>query len=157
MTAVKVKIKSGDDTLKLDADGVRGNYRGGKGISVSGNVITAALATATTRTVEDHVGNDTLTNAESGSVHTNFGAAGTITLTLPDPVTDCWFTFCVQAAQALRIDPGAAAIRDDVNFPLLAGKYLWADAVGEGITLASDFRNGDWYTIGKRGSWSREA
>ena len=35
------------------------------------------------KTIEAHTADDTLTVAESDSVHTNLGASGTVTLTLP--------------------------------------------------------------------------
>ncbi len=105
--------------------------------------------------VEDHTANDTLTEAESGSVHTNRGASGTITLTLPVSVSEgTMFTFCVQAVGQLRVDPGTATIRDDCG--QTADKYKWADAVGECLQLVAD-SSGDWITLAKRGTWSEEA
>jgi hypothetical protein len=105
-------------------------------------------------TVENHTGNDTLTNAESGSVHSNYGASGTITLTLPaSPDEGTYFTLCVQANQQLRIDPGTATIRDDSG--QTADRYKWADAIGETITVVAD-SSGDWYTAAKVGVWSEE-
>jgi hypothetical protein len=104
--------------------------------------------------VEAHTGNDTLTAAESGSVHTNLGATGIVTLTLPASApAGTVFTFAVQAAQQLRIEPGAATIRDDSG--QTAGKYKVADAVGESLTLAAD-SNGNWVTIAKNGTWTEE-
>ncbi|MHC5059708.1 MAG: hypothetical protein ACYTFK_01295 [Planctomycetota bacterium] len=106
------------------------------------------------KTVEAHTGDDTLTEAESGSVHTNLGAAGTITLTLPaSAAAGTAFTFCVQAAQQLRVDPQSATIRD--NNGQTPDKYKWADAVGECLTLVAD-ANGDWATTAKNGTWSEQ-
>jgi hypothetical protein len=106
------------------------------------------------KTIEAHTGNDTLTAAESGSVHTNLGAAGTITLTLPASApAGTVFTFAVQAAQQLRIEPEAATIRDDSG--QTAGKYKVADAIGESLTLTAD-SNGNWVTIAKNGTWTEE-
>ena len=106
------------------------------------------------QTIEAHVGNDTLTAAESGSVHTNLGATGAVTLTLPASAPEgTIFTFAVQAAQELRVDPDTATIRDDSG--QTADKYKAADAIGECITLIAD-SNGDWVTIGKNGTWSEE-
>ncbi len=105
--------------------------------------------------VEDHTANDTLTEAESDSVHTNRGASGAITLTLPASASEgTMFTFCVQAVGQLRVDPGTATIRDDCG--QTADKYKWADAVGECFQLAAD-SSGDWITLAKRGTWSEEA
>ena len=106
------------------------------------------------KTIEAHTADDTLAAVESGSVHTNLGATSTITLTLPASVPEgTIFTFAVQAAQELRIDPGSATIRDDSG--LTADKYKVADAIGECLTLVAD-SNGDWATIGKYGTWTEE-
>jgi len=107
------------------------------------------------RVIEAHTSDDTLTAAESGSVHTNLGATGTVTLTLPVSVAaGTNFSFAVQAAQQLRVDPGTATIRDDSG--QTADKYKSADAVGECITLVAD-ENGDWVTTAKNGTWTEEA
>ena len=106
-------------------------------------------------TIEAHTGDDTFTEDESGSVHSNLGATGIVTLTLPASATaGTQFTFAVQATQQLRIDPGTATIRD--NCGQTADKYKWADAVGESLTLVAD-SNGDWVTVAKNGTWSEEA
>ena len=105
--------------------------------------------------IEAHTSNDTLTESESGSVHTNLGATGIVTLTLPASATaGTTFTFAVQAAQQLRVDPGTATIRD--NSGQTPDKYKWADAVGESLTLVAD-ANGNWATIAKNGTWSEQA
>jgi len=102
-----------------------------------------------------HTADDTLTVEKSGSVHTNLGATGTVTLTLPASApAGTEFTFAVQAAQELRVDPGTATIRDDSG--LTADKYKVADAIGECLTLVAD-SNGDWATIAKHGTWTEEA
>lgn len=105
--------------------------------------------------IEEHTSDDTLTTAESGSVHTNLGASGVVTLTLPASApAGTVFTFAVQATQELRVDPGSAAIRDDSG--QTADKYKSADAIGECITLIAD-SNGDWVTTAKNGTWTEEA
>jgi len=106
------------------------------------------------RTIEAHVADDTLTASESGSVHSNLGATGTVTLTLPATVAEgTEFVFAVQAAQELRIDPGAATIRDDSG--QTADCYKSASAVGATLTLVAD-DNGDWATTAKNGTWTEE-
>jgi len=60
----------------------------------------------------------------------------------------------VQAAYELRIDPGAATIRDDSG--QTADKYKTADAIGECLTIVAD-ANGDWATIAKNGTWTEES
>ena len=107
------------------------------------------------KNIEAHTADDTLTTAESGSVHSNLGAAGAVTLTLPAAAAaGTVFSFAVQAAFELRIDPGTATIRDDSG--ATADKYKSADTVGECITLIAD-ANGDWATIAKNGTWTEEA
>ncbi|MBW8038512.1 MAG: hypothetical protein FVQ85_00770 [Planctomycetes bacterium] len=106
------------------------------------------------KTIESHTADDTLTVEESSSVHTNLGAAATVTLTLPASApVGTTFTFAVQAVQELRVDPGAATIRDDSG--QTAGKYKSADAIGECVMVVAD-SNGDWVTIAKYGTWTEE-
>jgi len=119
------------------------------------NVVVPYGAGGVKKTIEAHSSDGTLKAAESGSIHTNLGATGTVTLTLPASApAGTVFTFAVQAVQELRIDPSTAAIRDDSG--QTADKYKSADAIGECITLIAD-SNGDWVTIAKNGTWSEEA
>ena len=105
--------------------------------------------------IEAHIADDTLKENESGSVHSNLGATGTVTLTLPASVSKgVHYYFAVQAAQELRIDPGTATIRDDSG--QTADKYKTANAIGECIHIVAD-ANGDWETISKHGTWTEEA
>ena len=107
------------------------------------------------KTVEAHTGDDTLAAAESGSVHSNLGATATVTLTLPASApAGTVFSFAVQAAQELRIDPGTATIRDDSG--QTADKFKSANSTGASLTLAAD-SSGDWATIAKHGTWTEEA
>jgi len=105
-------------------------------------------------TIEAHTDDDTLTVAESGSVHTNYGASGIVTLTLPSAApSGTRFSFAVQAAYDLRIDPGTGAILDDSG--VTAGKYKYCSTLGHCITLVSDGL-GNWITVGKYGTWLQE-
>jgi len=105
--------------------------------------------------IEDHTADDTLKENESGGVHSNLGATGTVTLTLPASASKgIHFRFAVQSAQELRIDPGTATIRDSSG--QTADKYKTADAIGECIHIIAD-ASGDWQTISKYGTWSEEA
>ena len=106
-------------------------------------------------TIVEHTGNDALTEDQAGMLHTNRGATGMITLTLPASATEgIVFRFAVQEVQSLAIDPGTATIRDDCG--QTADKYKWANAIGECIEFVAD-SNGDWITISKRGTWLEEA
>ena len=107
------------------------------------------------KNIEAHTADDTLITAESGSVHTNLGATGAVTLTLPAAApAGTVFSFAVQAAYELRVDPGTATIRDDSG--QTADKYKSADAIGECISLIAD-ASGNWATIAKNGNWTEEA
>ena len=118
------------------------------------NIVMPFGAGGVKKTIEAHEGDDTLTAAESGSIHTNLGATGTVTLTLPSSApSGTVFTFAVQTAQELRIDPSTAAIRDDSG--QTADKYKSANAIGECLTIIAD-SNGDWVTIAKNGTWTEE-
>jgi hypothetical protein len=111
-------------------------------------------AGAGTVIIEAHTSDDTLTEAESGSIHTNSGATGLITFMLPvAAAAGTIFTFCLQVSQQLRIDPGAATIFDDNG--QTSGKYKWADYTGESITVVAD-SNGDWAVTCKIGLWTEE-
>lgn len=119
------------------------------------NMIVPFGAGGIQRIVEAHTSDDTLTTGESGSVHTNLGATGTIKLTLPASASDgVTFTFGVQVGQELRIDPGSAAIRDSSG--QTSDKYKYASNIGACLTLVAD-SNGDWAVIGKSGTWTEEA
>jgi len=107
-----------------------------------------------TTNTEAHTADDTLTEHETGSVHSNLGATGAVTLTLPTVTKGgIRFTFAVQAAQELRVDPAAATILDDSG--QTADKYKTANAIGECLQIISNSA-GDWYTIAKYGTWTEE-
>lgn len=104
--------------------------------------------------IEDHTADDTLKSNESGSVHSNLGATGAVTLSLPAASKGVHYYFAVQAAQELRIDPGAKTIRDTSGQTV--DKYKTANAVGECIHIIAN-ANGDWEIISKYGTWTEEA
>ena len=107
------------------------------------------------KTIEAHTADDALSAAESGSVHTNLGASATVTLTLPASApAGTVFSFAVQAAQQLRIDPGTAAIRDESG--QTADKYKSANTIGASLTVIAESAS-NWATIAKNGTWTEEA
>lgn len=119
------------------------------------NIIMPYGAGGIKKTIEAHTADDTLTVAESGSVHTNLGATATVTLTLPASApAGTVLTFAVQAAQQLRIDPGTAAIRD--NSGQTADKYKSANTIGASLTVIAESA-GNWATTAKNGTWTEEA
>lgn len=107
------------------------------------------------RVVEAHTAGDTLTAAESGSVHTNTGAAGAVTLVLPAAAVGLEFFFGVGAAQELRIDPnGTETISlPSTGVPAAAGAYIVADAIGETVHLMCA-KAGTWSVMGYTGTWT---
>jgi hypothetical protein len=118
------------------------------------NVAVPYAAGGIHKSIEAHTSNDTLAATESGSVHTNLGAAGVVMFTLPTSAPQgTTFTFAVQTAFELRVDPGTAAIRDDSG--QATDKYKSASAIGACLTLVAD-ANGDWATIAKNGTWTQE-
>ncbi len=118
------------------------------------NVVIPYAAGGIRRSIEAHVADDLLVVTESGSVHTNLGATGVVTLTLPaDAPEGAEFTFAVQAAVELRIEPGTTTIRDSSG--QTAGKYKSASAIGASLSLVAD-HNGDWVTIAQTGTWTQE-
>ena len=118
------------------------------------NIVMPYGAGGVKKAIEAHTSDDTLTAAESGSVHSNLGATGTVTLTLPASApAGTVFSFAVQTAYELRVDPGTGTIRDDSG--QTAGKYKSADAIGECLSLVAD-SNGDWATIAENGTWTEE-
>ncbi len=150
--AVKVKING--NTLASDGDGLKGNYQDGTGITITDDSIAATGGGSKVKPVYDHAEDYTLSDDESGSIHTNRGATGIITITLPAaPGTGTFFHFAVQEVQIMRIEPGANAIRMDIGAS--DGKYKWANAVGECVTLVADVFD-DWIPIAHRGSWAEE-
>ena len=118
---------------------------------------TPLIAAIRTPTLEHHTASDTLTKEETHSFHTNLGAGGTITLTLPqDAVTGTHFYFVVMAAQALRVDPGAAGGIYIGGAKQTDDKYISADDEAESVLLICTGSN-DWVALFTTGTWSVEA
>jgi len=107
--------------------------------------------------IEHHTADDTLTQAESGTVHTNLGEDGAMTLTLPqDAEEGCFFHFAVMYAGELRIDPGAAGAIYVNGAKQTDNMYITADDEGESILLVAD-GNGDWVSLYATGTWGVES
>ena len=109
-----------------------------------------------TFSIEHHTAGDTLTKEETGSVHTNLGAGGAVTMILPqDAAAGCLFWFGVMAAQELRIDPGAAGAIYINGAKQTDDMYITADDEGESVMLVAD-GNGDWVSLFTTGTWTVE-
>lgn len=167
--AVMATSCSPGDTLYAAASGKLSTAAAGSPVAVAkqasgadGDIIEVVAISAArlplTFPTEAHVAGDTLTAAESGSIHTNAGAAGTITLVLPAATVGQVFIFRVAAAQELRLDPnGSETISlPSTGVPGAAGKYLVADAIGETVTLFCGTA-GSWSVLGYTGTWTAEA
>jgi hypothetical protein len=107
--------------------------------------------------VEAHTTNDTLTVSETGTWHTNTGASGTITITLPAATVGLRYGFACNAVQELRIDPNGT---ETISLPSTgvagaAGKYLTANAVGENVEIACLIA-GTWGVLNYIGTWAAE-
>lgn len=99
----------------------------------------------------------TLTAAYNGGVISNAGASGAATFVLPAAKVGMEFTFIVEAAQELRIDPSGT---ETIALPSTgvqgaAGKYLTADAVAEKVKLVC-LTEGTWDVEHYSGTWTAE-
>lgn len=105
--------------------------------------------------VEHHTALDTLTAAETGTIHTNKGASGTFALTLPPAVEGMQFYFYVAEAQALQIEPasGETISLPSSGVPEAANDYIVADLEGESVHLVC-CETGKWAVMGFTGTWT---
>lgn len=106
--------------------------------------------------VTAHTANFTLTEAaDQATWHTNVGASGAITASLPVATVGLRFGFAVGAAQELRIDPnGTETISlPSTGVPSAAGAYITADAIGEQVQIACLIA-GNWSVLSYSGTWT---
>lgn len=116
-----------------------------------------AIVTVTAHTQAESAAAGLLSAANNGTAHTNTGATGATTVTLPPAVVGLHYYFGVGAAQELRIDPdGSETISlPSTGVPGAAGKYLTADAIGETVHLMC-VKAGNWAVMGYTGTWAAE-
>ena len=111
------------------------------------------------RVVTAHTGADTLTVAESGSIHTNLGDANGASCKLPaDAPVGTYFTFSLQVAQAVDVIIGKAAGKFYIGGTISTDDggndlKVTADDEGESITLCCDGANG-WFPLAINGTWT---
>jgi hypothetical protein len=109
------------------------------------------------RTAEAHTADDTLGVAESGSIHTTFGATGTVVLTLPAAVVGLEYFFQVGAAEVLQIEPdtGETISLPSTGVAEAADDYITATIAGETVHLMC-CEAGTWAVFGFTGTWTGE-
>lgn len=150
---IPVTVGSGSHEVQLQIDsnaiiGAAGTGDGAGGATsltaklYQNTVVTAGKTiTGHSWVAENHTAGDTLTLAESGSIHTNYGASGAVALKLPASATaGTTFKFVVGTAQELRIVVSAAAEAFIVNGGTSTDDggndlYLVADDEGEMATF----------------------
>lgn len=113
---------SSPTTGNVVLDGILNAGHGGTGVNGFG-LVTAKTA------------NDSLIAAQSYQTFTNEGAAGSVTLTLPTPVSGLEFTFVVVAAQTLIIDVAGSVVIYVGEIPSSAGGSAFSNSPGSTITL----------------------
>jgi hypothetical protein len=107
-----------------------------------------AVTTATSPT--------TLTAAQSGKIFSNYGdTSGTLVWTLPAAAAGLEYTFVVEALVSTKIDVNTAAGDQIMNITNTAGDYIWADAIGETITLVATGPS-YWHVKSYYGTWTEE-
>lgn len=123
-----------------------------------GDVIEVMPLVYTGQTITAHTTNFTLTAGESGSVHTTYGATGTVVATLPPATVGLEYEFEVGAAQELRLDPdGSETIAlPSTGAQSAAGKYITANAAGEGVHIRCT-KAGQWSVVSYIGTWTAES
>ncbi len=100
-----------------------------------------------TEPIAHHTANFTLTGAHSGTVHTNLGASGAVTATLPQsPPKGTLFKFVCMADQELRLEPGAAGGIYIKGAKQADDKYVSVTDIGDCVHLIAD-GNGDWVAV----------
>lgn len=98
-----------------------------------------------------------LADTDNGRTFSTFGATGTVVFALPAATVGQWYRFKVGAAYELRIDPH---LNETIALPSTggqgaAGKYLSADAAGEGLEIEC-VKVGQWEVNYYVGTWTAE-
>lgn len=99
----------------------------------------------------------TITAAQSGAIISNKTAAADAVFALPAALPGMEFTALVEAAYQLRLDPNGT---ETIALPSsgvqqAAGKYIWADALGEKVKLVC-LTAGTWSVVHYSGTWTAE-
>ncbi|UCG16747.1 MAG: hypothetical protein JSV19_01665 [Phycisphaerales bacterium] len=140
-----------DDTLTFDPSG--NSFVGYVQDCVTANEIILRLTvTGPVRTamITHHSADFTLTPGDSGTVHTNRGATGTVTAILPQsPPHGTEYKFVCMEDRELRLAPGAGGVYIK-GARQADGKYVSITDIGDFIHLIAD-GNGDWVAVASIG------
>lgn len=110
-----------------------------------------AIGGAEREQIYHYTANATLTAGMTGTVHTNLGAGGAITFTLPQsPPAGTEFKFVCMADQALRMAPGAAGGIYIAGVKQADNKYVSITDIGDFVHLIAE-GNGDWVAVASIG------
>jgi hypothetical protein len=107
---------------------------------------------ATRADVVEFTSDDTLTTIQSGSVSTNRGAAGTVTVSLPNAQIGLQYRFVRTENQVLRVNPAGAS---DLIRGGGVNKYLQLNAQGDSVRLTCT-RNNVWEVESFNGTYTFE-
>lgn len=106
--------------------------------------------------VEDHTATDQLEHKESGSVHTNKGATGSITINMPSfSLAGTTFTICVVEAYEIKLHPTGNILLFDSG-SVSINKDIYSGTIGDSVTIVMN-EDGNWMVAALRGSWVQEA
>lgn len=95
-----------------------------------------------------------LSNAETGTIHTNRGATATVVFYLPqNPPHGTEFTFSICVTYQITIVPGYATIF--ASSTAASNKHYRAAVIGDSMHLVSD-KNRNWIVISQFGTWTRQ-
>ncbi len=139
---------SADDTLTFDPED--NSFVGFvQDVPSTGNIILrlADAAQIGHDPMAHHTASFALTALQSGTTHTNLGAVGAVTVTLPQsPPKGTCFKFVCMADQELRLAPGAAGGIYIKGLKQADNKYVSITDIGDFIHLIAD-GNGDWVAV----------
>ncbi len=129
--------------------------------AIGGSVIGGVrIDTCNPRIVND-TDNYQLLMGESSTIRTNKGATDNQTYTLPPTLSSgTTFTFTLLTAKVVKIDlPATSGYSITINGAQQAdGKYIYASAIGDTVTLVNYFISGEvrWIATDTVGTWSVE-
>jgi len=119
-------------------------------VSLAGNISGSGRIVNHFDTISTKSGTTTINLAQENRTNTNEGALVATTFNLPTPSADGFRAhFSVLAAQALRIEPGAAQI---IGLTDVAGDRISSSTIGDTVSLK--YIGGDWYVQALYGTWA---